>query len=108
MERINSGFWASTGTKNPAYSDTKYVTGLISRNTVNTMPEKTFDAFIDHGIVREADFSRAEEHLAGLKTAGIDIDHVCRGLLEKGVVSFENDFGALLKAVEEKAQKVAV
>src|SRR5215204_3132860 len=71
--------WASTGTKNPAYSDTLYVDTLIGPDTVNTMPAKTTDAFLDHGtVVRtvDKDLDEARQQMADLAAAGIDIDVV--------------------------------
>ena len=74
--------WASTGTKNPAYSDVLYVDELIGPETVNTMPAKTMDAFRpDHGVVRDsltADFDDAAHTLAALDPAGISLEGVHR------------------------------
>ncbi len=98
--------WGSTSTKNPAYSDIKYVTDLIARGTINTMPEGTFFAFLDHGAVAEAltaDTADADEVLAGLRTLGISIDDVCAGLLDKGVRAFDKSLDDLLATIEKKA-----
>ena len=98
--------WGSTSTKNPAYSDIKYVTELIGKDTVNTMPEKTLEAFLDHGVVEEAltaDVSEAEEVIEGLGSLGISIDQVCAGLLDKGVKAFEKSFDDLLRTIDKKA-----
>ncbi|HSQ79191.1 MAG TPA: transaldolase [Candidatus Bathyarchaeia archaeon] len=98
--------WGSTSTKNPAYSDVKYVTELIARDTVNTMPEKTFRAFLDHGRVAEAltaDASRSKEVLAGLASLGISIDAVCARLLEDGVRAFDKSLDDLLATIDKKA-----
>ena len=81
--------WASTGTKNPAYSDVLYVDELIGPETVNTMPEKTMDAFRDHGTVRDtltADVGAAEQTLAALVAAGISLDNVTAKLEAEGVI----------------------
>ena len=75
--------WASTGTKDPAYSDIKYITELIARDTVNTAPDKTYYAFADHGEVREAvtaDRGDAQCVIDGLKELGIDVHSVCAEL----------------------------
>lgn len=98
--------WGSTSTKDPAYSDVKYVEELIAKDTVNTMPDTTFFAFLDHGRVAEAltsEASRSAEVLAGLKTLGISIDDVCDRLLEDGVRAFDQSLDHLLQTVEKKA-----
>ena len=97
--------WGSTGTKNPAYSDIKYMTELIARNTVNTVPENTLEAFLDHGTVQEtitADAKEAQGIIDALQRLGIDINAVCAQLLEDGVVAFEQSFDSLLNAIEKK------
>ncbi len=97
--------FGSTGAKNPAYSDIKYISELIGKNTVNTMPEKTLNAFLDHGEVKEAlgaDISGAEQVINSLKGLGIDIDEVCAVLLEDGVVAFAKSFESLLDSIAKK------
>ena len=101
--------WGSTGTKNPAYSDTKYMTELIARNTVNTVPENTLEAFLDHGTVQEtisAEAKEAQGIIDDLQKLGIDINAVCAKLLEDGVVAFEQSFDSLLNAIEKKTQSM--
>jgi transaldolase len=101
--------WGSTGTKNPAYSDVKYVDELIGTDTVNTVPEKTFQAFLDHGVAREtliADAEAAHGVIAALQKLGINITAVCEQLLADGVVAFEQSFASLLQAIERKAQGI--
>jgi len=103
---IQRPLWGSTSAKNPAYSDVKYVEELIARDTVNTMPEKTFSAFLDHGRVAEAltpDASKSEAILAELGTLGISIDDVCDRLLEDGVRAFDRSLDDLLQTIEKKA-----
>lgn len=98
--------WGSTSTKNPAYSDIKYVEELIAPDTVNTMPELTFFAFMDHGRVAEAltpDMAMSRKILADLATLGISIDEVCDGLLEDGVQAFDRSLDDLLQTIEKKA-----
>lgn len=98
--------WGSTSTKNPAYSDIKYVAELVGRDTTNTMPEATFFAFLDHGVVAEAltaDTADADEVLAGPRTLGISIDEVCAGLLDKGVRAFDKSLDDLLGTIDKKA-----
>ena len=106
MQRV---LWGSTSTKNPAYDDIKYVTELIGEKTVNTVPEKTLQAFLEHGRIAEAlpgDIGQAQDVMRILGQFGIDIDHVCRKLLEDGVAAFQESFTSLLKAIEEKATKL--
>lgn len=101
--------WASTGTKNPDYSNIKYVTELMCAPTVNTLPEKTLNAFLDCGEVRDAfaggpqEASRVIESLRGF---GIDIDAVCRDLLDKGVAAFDGAFKELSASIEKKAAEL--
>ncbi|CAO4176848.1 bifunctional transaldolase/phosoglucose isomerase [Methylorubrum populi] len=97
--------WASTGTKNKAYSDVLYVEELIGKNTVNTMPPATMDAFRDHGKARatlEEGIDEAEAVMARLAEAGIDIEAVARQLVEEGVQLFVDAADALLGAVAGK------
>ncbi len=101
--------WGSTSTKNPSYSDIKYVSELIAEGTVNTVPEKTLDAFIDHGQAKNALTEDAAMHLRlieELKTHGIDITTVCAHLLKDGVIAFEKAFDNLLGAIRDKAKKL--
>jgi len=102
--------WASTGTKNPEYSDIKYVTELISSPTVNTLPEKTLNAFLDHGEIKGAftgDSQEALDLIESLRRFGIDVDAVCDDLLDKGVVSFEDAFKELTASIEKKAAELS-
>jgi transaldolase len=107
--KVQRLLWGSTSTKNPSYSDIKYVTELIGKHTVNTIPEKTLNAFLDHGAVKEAltnDTGDAQMVIDELMNLGISIDDVCNKLLEDGVVAFERSFDALLKSIEEKSKKL--
>ena len=97
--------WASTGTKNPAYSDVLYVEELIGAETVNTMPPATIDAFRDHGKARpslEENVGEAQQRMAALERAGISIGAVTDQLVEEGVRLFANAFDDLLGAVSRK------
>jgi len=104
--KLQRPLWASTSTKNPAYSDTIYVTPLIGHNTVNTLPDATYRAFLDHGtIVRDAivdDVEEARRVISCLRENGIDIDAVCAELLDKGVSDFQAAYGALLASIEKR------
>ncbi|MBU0467536.1 MAG: transaldolase [Candidatus Omnitrophica bacterium] len=99
--------WASTGTKNPKYSDIKYVKELIAAPTVNTIPEATLNAFIDHGDVQEAfvnDVNGSVEVIRSLDALDISVDEVCIKLLDDGVKAFNNAFESLLESIEKKAE----
>jgi transaldolase len=102
--------WASTGVKDPKYVDTLYVQSLIGRDTVDTMPPKTMDAFRDHGHVSEtltADVPLAEHDLAEAQGLGLDLDRVTHDLVIDGVKQFADAFDALQKAVGEKRERIA-
>jgi len=101
--------WASTGTKNPAYNDVLYVEELIGPETVNTMPEKTMDAFRDHGKVREtltADVEGARRTLAALDRAGISLEGVTAELVADGVKLFADAFDKLNGALAGKRKRI--
>ena len=104
--RVQRPLWASTGTKNPAYSDVKYVQELIGPNTVNTVPPKTITAFLDHGRAAasiEDDLAGARARLRRLEELGIDRKAICAKLLADGIESFNGAFRSLLEAIEKKA-----
>ena len=108
--RVQRPLWASTGTKNPAYSDTLYVDTLIGPDTVNTMPGKTMEAFIDHGTIArtvDADFEGAWKKIAALHATGIDIKTITDQLEEEGIASFIKSFESLLAGVESKRASLA-
>jgi len=97
--------WASTSTKNPDYRDVLYVEELIGRDTVNTMPRETVEAFLDHGRVRdslEEDVDGARRTLEAFKAAGIDYDDVVETLEREGVEKFAKSFKQLFADVEAK------
>jgi transaldolase len=85
--------WASTSVKDPAYPDTKYVTGLVAPGVVNTMPEATLRAVADHGVVPadpvRGHYAEAHEVLGGLREIGIDYDEVVQGLEDDAVTKFD-------------------
>jgi transaldolase len=102
--------WASTGVKDPAYPDTRYVTGLVAPETVNTMPRSTLAAFADHGEVTgntiTGGYGDAERELGDLKQAGIDLAEVT-GLLEReGVAKFESSWAQLSQTVSEQLRRL--
>ncbi len=98
--------WASTGVKNPSYSDVLYVEPLIGPNTVNTMPPATIDAFVDHGDVANAaltaDVDEARSDIAVLEEFGIDLAEITSDLKTAGVKAFQDSFDDLLATVEQK------
>ena len=103
--------WASTGTKNPKYSDIKYITELVAKPTVNTLPDKTLEAFLDHGVVKTAmpgDIAGAQQTIQELRAQGIDVGVVCLRLLDEGLVAFDQSFDELTKSIEEKAKRLTV
>jgi transaldolase len=98
--------WASTSTKDPAYSDVMYVEGLIGRQTVNTMPEETIRAFQDHGRVTETltqGVDEARRLFDELGEAGVDYDDVVATLEREGIDKFSASFADLLDGVHDKA-----
>lgn len=97
--------WASTGTKNPAYSDVLYVESLAAPRTVTTLPPATYEAFRDHGRAEEAlgaATERAPGVLAGLGSAGVDLAAVTARLEAEGVDAFVQSYRNLLQALERK------
>ncbi|HEX7519416.1 MAG TPA: transaldolase [Candidatus Deferrimicrobium sp.] len=101
--RVQRPLWASTGTKNPKYSDVKYVEELVGPDTVNTMPPQTMDAFRDHGAVADALSGAGTDAKAVLDDYALmetGIEDVCARLEEEGVKSFFDSYRKLLAAVE--------
>lgn len=101
--------WASTGTKNPAYPDTRYVDELIGRPTVNTVPPATLDAFRDHGTVAQTitkDLGGARARMARLAEVGVSFDTITAELEAAGVKSFADSYESLLASVQEKAARI--
>lgn len=108
---VQRTLWASTSTKDPSYSDVKYVEELIGPDTVNTMPEKTLQAALDHLDVRPTlvpNLDLADEQLAELGKAGVDLDAVTAKLLDDGLESFAKDFAKLLQVVASRIALVQV
>jgi transaldolase/glucose-6-phosphate isomerase len=102
--------WASTGTKNPAFSDVLYVEELIGPDTVNTIPPATYDAFRDHGRLRaslEEGINEARETMDNLARAGISMKEVTDQLTAEGVKLFAEAFDKLLQAVEKHSKNDA-
>lgn len=100
--------WGSTSTKDPAYPDTMYVDGLIGPHTINTVPPKTLDAFLDHGKVArtvDQDVEVAEAQLGQLAELGIDFDQVTDELLEEGLQKFSDAFDSLVESIEGQLRR---
>jgi len=102
--------WASTSTKDPSYPDLLYVDSLIGPDSVNTMPDATIAAFLDHGTVDRTvddDLEAAQAGWDALAEVGIDVDDVATTLEEEGVASFSKSFDELLQALQDKANKLS-
>ena len=101
--------WASTGTKNPDYSDVKYVEALIGPETVNTMPMETIDAFRDHGSPAprlEEDLEKAADMFKKLRELDIDIDAQTRQLEEEGIRKFNEPYDSLMQTLGKKRGQI--
>jgi transaldolase len=101
--------WASTSTKNPAYSDLLYVDNLIGPDTVNTMPDATIADFLDHGTISrtvDQDVDQARAELDALAAGGIDMAKVSAKLEDEGVASFSKSYDELLQALDDKANEM--
>jgi transaldolase len=106
---VQRPLWASTGTKNPAYSDVLYVDNLIGPDCVNTMPDPTIEAFMDHGVVErtvDRDVDGARRQLEQLGEADIDLDDVTRQLEVEGVKAFSASFDSLLDTLRGRLDEI--
>jgi len=100
--------WASTSTKNPDYSDTKYIESLIGPDTVNTVPLKTIDAYRDHGDPKsrlEQNVEEANWVIARLPELGINIDKVTQQIEDEGIKKFEESFDKLMESLTKKSSE---
>ncbi|MBL7068293.1 MAG: transaldolase [Candidatus Omnitrophica bacterium] len=100
--QIQRPLWASTSTKDPAYNDVKYVEELIGKDTINTMPQQTMDAFIEHGEARlaiEDDLGDAVDSLKKLGELKIDLSAVCQEIQDEGVSLFQASFDKLIDTI---------
>jgi transaldolase len=109
--QLQRPLWASTGVKNPDYSDTLYVTELVAPHTVNTMPEKTMDAVADHGVITGDTVSgtadAAQQVFDALTAAGIDLPDVFKLLEDEGVEKFEKSWQELIDATQGQLDEKA-
>ncbi len=107
--RVQRPLWASTSTKNPAYNDVMYVDELIGPDTVNTMPDQTIFAFLDHGKVErtiDRDMDKAKQELAQLEELGISLKQITDELTVEGVASFSKSFDSLEECINEKRESL--
>jgi transaldolase len=98
--------WASTGTKDPRASDTLYVSALAAPDTIDTMPQKTLQAFADHGEIpgqMPRDGGNCEAVLSEIEQAGLDVNGLALQLQREGTARFAKDWGALLESINTKA-----
>ena len=103
--------FGSTSTKNPQYSDVMYVDNLIGQHTVNTIPPKTIDAFLDHGTVAstlEFNLDEAREQLEELNKLEIDLGDVTRQLLDEGIEKFMEPYDKLMRTIAEKKEEYVI
>ena len=104
--KVQRPLWASTSTKNPEYPDLLYVDTLIGPDTVNTMPDATIEAFVDHGALArtvDADVDGAERDLQRIEALGISMEDVSNTLEEEGVAAFAKSYDELIQALTDKA-----
>ncbi len=102
--------WASTGTKNPDYSDVMYVEELIGPETVNTLPPKTMDAFRDHGVASSrlaTGLADAHKQLSALTDLGVSLTDITNELETAGIASFAEAFDRLLQSIDDKRKRLA-
>jgi transaldolase len=103
--RVQRPLWASTGVKNPEYPDTRYVDELVAPDTVNTMPEKTLEAVLDHGQVTGETirpfYAQAHEAFGRLAAAGVDLADVVRVLEVEAVDKFDTSTKSLLSSLQD-------
>lgn len=100
--------WASTSTKDPSFSDVKYVENLIGKDTINTLPMETIDAFRDHGEANQTlltNIGKANKSMEELKVKGIDINAITQKLEQEGIEKFNEAFKKLLKSIDEQKNK---
>jgi transaldolase len=102
--------WASTSTKDPRYSDVKYIEEMIGPDSVNTVPEQTLEAFRDHGkaeLTITKDVEQARQALQTLDEVGVDLEQITQNLEEAGVRSFAEAYDALLDTIQERKEQAS-
>ena len=109
--RIQRPLWASTGTKDPSYSDVKYLEGLVAADTVTTVPPATLDAFRNHGTIPTGSLTASEDEdeatLAGAAALGLDLAAITGQLQSDGVAAFARSHQQMLQAVADKRRATA-
>jgi transaldolase len=108
--RVQRPLWASTSTKNPAYPDLLYVDNLIGPDTVNTLPDATVKALLDHGTVArsvDAGVDEARRTLDQIEALGISMEDVAKTLEDEGVAAFAKSFDELLQSLQDKASSLS-
>lgn len=109
--RVQRPLWASTGVKDPTYNDTRYVVELVAPDTVNTAPEKTIDAVVDHGVIRgdtvRDNYDASQQVFDGLTKLGIDLPDVFDVLEREGVEKFDKAWATLMNTVQGELDKAA-
>jgi transaldolase len=107
--QVQRPLWASTSTKNPDYNDVMYVDTLIGKDTVNTMPDQTVKAFLDHGKIAYntilQEIKEAEQTLVQLESLGIDLDSVTSRLVDEGIQKFIDPHDKLMELIQEKVKQ---
>ena len=101
--------WASTGSKDPSVSDVKYVEALIGKETINTIPLATLEAFRDHGKAANSlqnDMDVATNILSRIKENGIDIDTITQQLEDEGIEKFKQPYDKSMKSIEKQKQMI--
>jgi transaldolase len=107
--QVQRPLWASTSTKNPSYSDILYVQELIGSQTINTLPQETLEAFLDHGVVRltlEEGKDQARQDLQSLEELGISMAQVTKELEDEGVAAFSKSFISLMDSLKQKRERL--
>ena len=107
--RVQRPLWASTGTKDPAYADVRYLEALIAAETVTTVPPATLDAFRDHGTVQDSigpDAAEDDATLAAGAALGLDLGAITEQLQADGIAAFAQSYERLLQALDEKRRAV--
>jgi transaldolase len=107
--KVQRPLWASTSTKDPAYPDTMYVVDLVTRETVNTMPEATIKATADHGVLKgdtvHGTYDEARKLFADLEKLGVSYDDVVKVLEDEGVSKFETSWNELLETIRTELSR---
>lgn len=107
--RVQRPLWASTSTKNPEYDELLYVNSLIGDDSVNTMPDKTIEAFMEHGVIErtiDKDVEGAKAILDGLAEIGVEMSDVSRKIEDEGVAAFAKSFDELMQTLNDKADEL--